>query len=364
MSFASFTEHTSGLTLLQRSLDRGRLGHAYLLTGSRHPTLEALARTLAKTLNCQAPKSGREQGGLPDCCDVCPACRQIDNDLHPDVTWIRPESRSRVIKVEQMRELMRVVNLKPTQAPCKVGIIAAADRLNENSANAFLKTLEEPPPNSLLILLTTNPAALLETVLSRCLRLNLTEEERPNDPETLAWLGAFTESALRDQGSLLSRYRLLSVLLQKLAQIRQQVTEKLEAASPLERYEDVEPELRERWEDELKAAVEAEYRRRRAELLTGLQWWLRDVWLLALASAPPDQPPKSAEPLENPRSELELAGGWAFPHLEMASKGVAQRVPLRAAMENLRIMERTLWLLDTNIQEALALETGLLKLRL
>ena len=72
-------------------------------------------------------------------------CRKIDHETHADIHWARPESKSRVITVEQMRDLMQQIQLKPTEAEYKVTIIAGADRLNPQAANAFLKTLEEPP---------------------------------------------------------------------------------------------------------------------------------------------------------------------------------------------------------------------------
>ena len=157
MAFKQFSKHTQGVQLLQRSLARGRLGHAYLFTGDQLEELESLARTLAKTLNCQKPvKTG---GAATDCCDECLSCRKIENENHADIHWARPESKSRVITIDQMRELMREIQLKPTEAEFKVAIIAGADRLNAQAANAFLKTLEEPPAKSILILLSTEPSA-------------------------------------------------------------------------------------------------------------------------------------------------------------------------------------------------------------
>src|SRR5262245_16803219 len=120
MSFANFPSHQDSVTLLQRSLERGRLGHAYLLQGADLPQLETLARTLAKTLNCEQPV--RTAPGQPpiDSCDVCPSCRKIDAEHHPDVLWLRPESKLRVIRIEQVRELLQTIYLKPTCAPFKV----------------------------------------------------------------------------------------------------------------------------------------------------------------------------------------------------------------------------------------------------
>ena len=341
MAFKNFPKPSQGVQLLQRSLARGRLGHAYLFTGHHLEELESIARTLAKTLNCQKPvKTG---GEATDCCDECLSCRKIDQETHADVHWARPESKSRVVTVEQMRDLMREIQLKPAEAEFKVAIIAAADRLNQQAANAFLKTLEEPPAKSVLILLSTDPQRILETILSRCLRLNFSAEGlRPLDATQTDWLARFGALAAGEQKSLLGRYRLLDVLLQKLGEIRTKVDGALTARSPLQRYDDVEKDLRERWEDELAAAIEAEYRRQRADLLLLVQWWLRDVWLHSLAVGG------------------QLVG---FPQIAGA-EAVAKKISPRQALENLQTLEQTQRLLHTNVQEALALEVGLLKLHL
>lgn len=344
MTFASFPAQQDVIALLQRSLEHGRLAHALLFHGPDLDELQAVARTLAQTLCCERPPR-RSPGGLPlDSCDTCPSCRKVSEDLHPDVTFLRPESKLRQIKIEQIRELLDRLYLKPTQAPYKVACLVAADRLNTNSANAFLKTLEEPPPDILLILLTTDPTRMLETILSRCQRLNFAGEgQRHRDPALIAWLKEFSALAAAEQKSLLSRYRLLSVLLAKLGAAKSAIEETLTARSPLERHDDIEPDLRDKWEDELTAAVEAEYRRQRSDVLAALQWWLRDIWL-------------DAQQLG--RDLL------SYPELEASTRAIATRVGADKAMENLQHLEQTQRLLHTNVQEALALEVGLLKLRL
>src|SRR5215475_1888209 len=105
MAFADFPEQKQVVELLQRSLARGRLGHAYLFTGHQLPELEALARTLAKVLNCEHPRRRTANGPAVDCCDQCASCRKISEDNHGDIQWVRPESKSRIITVEQMRDL-------------------------------------------------------------------------------------------------------------------------------------------------------------------------------------------------------------------------------------------------------------------
>ncbi len=353
MAFTNFSAQSQGVQLLQRSLARGRLGHAYLFSGDALEELETLARTLAKTLNCQHPV--KTSGVATDCCDECLSCRKIENETHGDIQWARPESKSRVITIDQTRELTREIQLKPTEAQFKVAVIVGADRLNAQAANAFLKTLEEPPPKSILILLTTEPSRILETILSRCLRLNFSAETaRPLAAEHAYWLQQFSSAAAAEQKSLFGRYRLLDSLLQRLGAIKAQVDETLSARSPLEKYSDAEKDLREKWEDELTAAIEAEYRRRRTEVLRLLQWWLRDVWLSTL---------RSSTATEDGHT---LAVGEQLLHLPQIAGAdeVAKRINPRQAQENLQVLEQTQRLLHSNVQEALALEVGLLKLQL
>jgi DNA polymerase-3 subunit delta' len=343
MSFVNFPEQERVVQLLQRSLERGRLAHAYLFSGNDLDELEAVARTLAKTLNCQNPPR-KTSSGLPlDCCDKCSSCKRIDSANHPDVSWLRAESKSRIISIEQVRDLLQTVNLKPTEAEFKVGILVAVDRLKTEAANAFLKTLEEPPSKSILILLTTEPQRILETILSRCLRLNFAGEAVRLGESEKKFVNDFSAIASEKNRGLLGRYRLLGALMKNLGEQKESVEKELSARSPLERYDDIDPKLREKWEDELAAAVEAEYRRRRGELLLAVEWWLRDVWTQTL----------------NAGSDM-----LTFPNLKTAANTVAKRISSNAAAENLQVLEQTQRLLGSNVQEALALEVGLLKLKL
>jgi DNA polymerase-3 subunit delta' len=356
MAFKDFPNQEQGIGLLQRSLERGRLAHGYLFSGSHAAEIEGLAHTLAKTLNCEQPVM--KSGIAIDCCDECLSCRKIDNGNHADVLWIRPESKLRVVKINQItrrdgsppRVLNEFVNLKPTEAEYKVGIIVGADRMNDQAANAFLKTLEEPPAKSILILLTTEPQRILETILSRCLRLNFgTGHVRALDPDQMEWLRRFSDLASAEQKSLLGRYRLMDVLLKKLTQMKEAIEEGLTAQSPMQQHKDADKNLQEQWEDELKAAIEAEYRRQRSDLLSILQGWLRDAWLQSLALVKTNGP--------------EAVSLLSFPEVNGA-KRVAERITPEQGMENLQIMERVQRWLHTNVQEALALEVGLLKLHL
>jgi DNA polymerase III subunit delta' len=329
-------------TLLRRSLERGRLGHSYLFSGDDINQLEEPAVRLAQTVNCEFPERS-PQGGPVAPCGKCRHCRLISERIHPDVQWVRPENKMRMIGVEPTREVIRILSLRPTEATRKVAVFCGADRLGPNSANAFLKTLEEPPGGSLIILLTTEPDRMMETIVSRCLRLSFGFGRIALDEPIHAWVSEFAEMARPAKPDLLGRYRLLGSLLEELAGRREETEKRLTAASPLTRFSEAEETLRERWEDELSAAIEAEYRGCRANYLRGLEAWLRDVWITS-AGLP---------------AEL-----CFLPGLSPATGAVAARLAPDAARENLAVVELTNRRLFSNVQETLALEVGLLRLNL
>ena len=329
--------------LLRRSLSRDRLAHGYLFLGDDIDLLESGAEALAQTLNCTAPTERSGQGTPLAPCGDCSNCRRITRRNHADVTWVRPENKSRQISADQTREIVRTITLKPMEARHKVAIFVGADRMHTTAANVFLKTLEEPPPGSILILLSTEPGRLLDTILSRCQRVSFGVSPFRVDPAVQDWVGTFARMAAQGAAGVLARYTLLSTLLASLGQARESIEERLTAASPLSRYPDSTPDQQERWGDELAAGIEAEYRRLRGEYLGGLQAWLRDVWLIASGVGP----------------ELSL-----FPDFSAASAAVAGRLQSREALSNLEAWEGTQRLLHTNVQEALALEVGLLRLKL
>ena len=344
MSFEQFGKQQHISELLRRSLEQGRLAHGYLFVGDSLPEMEGVAATLAKTLNCRQSPRRAANGIALDSCDQCPSCRQIDNATHPDIHWVRPESKSRIITIDQMRDLMQTIQLKPLEADYKVAVIVAADRLNTQAANSFLKTLEEPPPKSAIILLTTDPQRILETIFSRCLRLNFAGDTTPVfDAGLMEFLKTFSDCVAADPKSILARYQLLSILTARLSANRESIEKDLTARSPLERYTDLEASLREKWEEELSAAIEAEYRRRRSDLVACLLCWMRDVWTLTLTPS---------------------ATGLFLPQVANATRAVSLRLSPDKALKNLGVLQKTQRLLETNVQEALLLENGLLQLSL
>jgi len=162
-NFAELVGQTHVSRALGSALERGRLHHAYLFTGTRGVGKTTIARILSKCLNC-------ETGITATPCGVCGTCRAIDEGRFIDLIEIDAASRT---KVEDTRELLDNVPYAPTQGRYKVYLIDEVHMLSTSSFNALLKTLEEPPEHVKFLLATTDPQKLPVTVLSRCLQFTL-----------------------------------------------------------------------------------------------------------------------------------------------------------------------------------------------
>lgn len=162
MAWATILGHDAVRDRLALAAEQGRLAHAYLFVGPHGVGKQRFARELAKVMLCEAAP------GPFAACDHCPACLQVEAGTHPDYfTAATPEDKHE-LPIDTVREFCQQLGLKPVRGPRKVGILETADDFNEESANAFLKTLEEPPPGSVLILLATSQESQLPTILSRC----------------------------------------------------------------------------------------------------------------------------------------------------------------------------------------------------
>ena len=148
---------------LTSALERGRLHHAYLFTGTRGVGKTTIARILAKCLNC-------ETGVTSTPCEVCATCTAVNEGRFIDLIEIDAASRT---KVEDTRELLDNVPYAPTQGRFKVYLIDEVHMLSTHSFNALLKTLEEPPEHVKFLFATTDPQKLPITVISRCLQFTL-----------------------------------------------------------------------------------------------------------------------------------------------------------------------------------------------
>lgn len=163
MPWRSIRGHDRAVETLRRTLAQGRLPHAFLFVGPEGIGKRSFAETFAQALLCErAPEADLNP------CGACPSCLQVAAGTHPDVHRVaRPEDKHD-LSIKQIRDLCLDLGLKPAAGKRKVAIVDDADDLNDEAANAFLKTLEEPPPGSVLILIGSSPEGQLDTIVSRC----------------------------------------------------------------------------------------------------------------------------------------------------------------------------------------------------
>jgi len=157
--------HNWVVTSLSRDILTGRLRHAYLFAGPAGVGKRTLATAFIQAILCE-----RGQG---EPCGECRSCQLIARGAHPDVITIAPIVSGKIIKtekigVDRIRELIRALSLKPVEAKRRVALLTNFETANDEAANAFLKTLEEPPGEAMLLLTTDQMDALLPTILSRC----------------------------------------------------------------------------------------------------------------------------------------------------------------------------------------------------
>ncbi len=185
MALQDIIGQEKAVNILFRTIERERIPSSYLFAGESGIGKKFTAINLAKILNCQSRGQGAE--GTPsltlpprgrglrwggDCCDECSSCRKIDFGVHPDFLLITPHSGQ--IRIEEIRAIDDTLSLKSFEGKWKIVIVDEAHMMNSYAANAFLKTLEEPPRESLIILISSNADRLPDTIRSRCSRLNFT----------------------------------------------------------------------------------------------------------------------------------------------------------------------------------------------
>lgn len=160
MPFSDIVGHERVVDVFRRSIRSGKTAHAYIFEGPPGCGRKKTALALIQALFCGAVAD--------DACGTCPSCRKVAAGNHGDIHIVEPLPEKRDISIAQLRDIQRELALRPYEASRKACIMEPADRMNINSANSFLKTLEEPPGNAIIILITENADMLLPTIRSRC----------------------------------------------------------------------------------------------------------------------------------------------------------------------------------------------------
>lgn len=324
-------------TLLESAHDRGRLAHALILSGPAGSGKEELAAALISHLN-KGGDSGADLWGEA----VEEAVKPLAELEGEFVRIVRPKSKSRRITVDQMRDIEKPLHLSAPDGTWKIGVVIDADRMGEEAANAFLKTLEEPPPECLLVLITTSPARLLPTILSRCVEISLFNrislEERLAD-KTLAMEKRLAHLANDGPGvwaALALKVSLEEALADWKVEREKNSLAELKAESAIYKQGSDGKWLQER-EDAAKAELAGELIQMRSALVEWLSAWMGDALRASLGA-----------------SRFEL------PRQKDYSRAFGAKVGLPSLLKRCEALVDLGRLLETNTQETLVLETSLL----
>lgn len=166
MSLQDVIGHDAAVLRLRRAIEAGKVASSYIFAGERGIGKKYTAIGLASALNCKKSRLGCQDLDP----EACPSCRKIRSGSHPDVFFIEPENGA--IKIDVIRDMLEALSLRSFEGGYRVVIVDEAETMTQEAANAFLKTLEEPPPGCVIALITESPDALLETIRSRCVRIN------------------------------------------------------------------------------------------------------------------------------------------------------------------------------------------------
>lgn len=155
---------------LMNAVKTGKISHAYMINGDRGSGKEFIARVFAMALQCETRAQNPDQTGP---CNECHSCKQALSDNQPDIIRVTHE-KPNTISVEDIRtQINQDIIIKPYNSPYKIYILNEGEKMTLQAQNALLKTLEEPPAYAVILILTTNLEAMLPTILSRCVVLNM-----------------------------------------------------------------------------------------------------------------------------------------------------------------------------------------------
>ncbi|MDQ7024326.1 MAG: DNA polymerase III subunit [Anaerolineae bacterium] len=181
--------HDWAVDFLQRSVANKRNRHAYLITGSRQVGKMQLALTFAMVLNCT-----HDDERLRPCMQ-CRSCKLIDSGNHPDMLFSQTDEKSGALKIDAIRDVMRLIALKPFSSRYRVAIFDDFDAAQNRAQDALLKTLEEPPSHAVLIVLAESSENIMPTITSRCQLIPLRHVSQSAVQQYLEMHGADEERA-------------------------------------------------------------------------------------------------------------------------------------------------------------------------
>jgi len=325
--------------LIESAHQRGRLAHAFLITGAPGSGKSDLAAKIISLINPPEEAGGMNLFGEAE--EVAtPDLEDLQGDL---VRIVSPKSKSRRIVVDDIRAMEQSFYVASAEGKWKVGVILHADRMNVQAENAFLKTLEEPPSDCLLLLLSDTPELLLPTILSRCVRLPLMASagSRVLSESQEELLAELSSAARQGFGNIANALTLRAVFSSILAKRKAEIAKINDLALKEEtlKYKNTtDGEWLKSREDYYKGHTESEYLAERECLLETLICWMGDVLRRKCG----------VERLE-------------FPNEQASFNQLASKHDLPDLLQRMDALEHLKGNLETNVQEQLALEVSFLK---
>jgi DNA polymerase-3 subunit delta' len=259
---------------LRRVFESSKVAQAYIVEGDLRGNAQQLTERTLPLLFCEATSKP---------CGRCRACHQIKQHTHPDVLWVEPQKKSRIISIDQVRELQQLIFQTAFAGGWKACVLVGADRLNQSASNAFLKTLEEPPEKSVFFLLTDSPQSLLPTIISRCQYISLSTDEIAIRDEWREELRDILAGHVANNPTLaIANAERMLRLLKKMKAVA--IDEEYERAENRAVVDESGKKKVTEEDDTLDARAEAQYREWRKSVLRLMLSWHRDILLLVCGS--------------------------------------------------------------------------------
>ena len=340
-----FKKYAEKFPLVVKSLinanKNNKLAHAYLLHGDSPQIRKEFASVIAQIVICP----NKNEQGEP--CSECKTCRQLREQTYAELYTLSPVGKAWMIRVgEQKNPEPNTIRWFEEQfyltslavANKKIGIIFDCDRMNPQSQNAFLKTLEEPPRDSLFILATGNPSALLPTTRSRCQTLILLENRCEFDFENNNELfAALAKLQFKSKNNMVSTEQCAAEIISITKNLKDSAADRVETEweEKIQYAQELEPPMRKRIMAQFEAAVAGEYIRERNYFMSAIHTWFAQTYLLSCGT--------EMDKIANPE---------IFQNLEIPTQ-----INEEEAYKALQAVDKLLYELRFNVNEELALRS-------
>jgi DNA polymerase-3 subunit delta' len=255
---------------VQNAFYSHKLAHSYLIVGNIRGEGKTFAEQIVAMVLCEGATTSKP------CCQ-CKSCSLVSKHEHRDMIWVEPQRKSRLILKEHIAMIRQHIFQTAFGGGWKAAVLLNAERMNQESSNMLLKTLEEPPPKSIFLLVAEHSEALLSTIVSRCQKIVLLEKEKQLSADERKELIPILKNIVLADGDVLQALMISKDFLKLLKTIREKVETELSDEDA--NFPEDDPEIKEELEKLIQARIEARYREERLNILNAILTWFRDFML-------------------------------------------------------------------------------------